>query len=235
MSQALKTTSPVLIEGQPVADFIKNSIQNLQRNVTVPLGDNRSFLHFNGNTGEWKLNKEPVDAASLGRIIIAPDAIFEGMVEWANQKPLQKTQRPLLGVEHKEPMSEHLLPRPLSPTAYRQQSDGPRYVLGFAGKMMDDGTKLTFAHSSQGVTRAVNTLAMLVTQASAAFGEIVHPVVELGVSSYLTSLGKTVFDPQFNVIGYITDKRAKEVEALSDEDILTQPSTASRARPHPST
>ena len=65
----------------------------------------------------------------------------------------------------------------------------------------------------------------------AAFGEIVHPVVELGVSSYVNSLGKTVFDPQFNVVGYITDKRAKEVEMLSDEDIVTQPSTVSRPRP----
>ena len=238
MSQTLKGASPVLIEGQTVEDFIKNSVPNLQRNITVLPGDNQSgtsFLHFDGNTGDWKLNKEPVDAASLGRIIIPPDAIFEGMVEWANQRPLQKTHRPLLGVEHKEPMSEHLLPRPLSPAAYRQQSDGPRYVLGFTGKMMDDGTKLQFEHSSRGATQAVNTLARLVTQAMAAFGEIVHPVIELGVSSYVNYLGKTVFDPQFNVVGYITDKRAKEVEMLSDEDIVTQPSTVSRARPHRST
>ena len=116
MSQTLKSASPVLIEGRTVEDFIKNSVHNLQRNITVLPGDNQSgtsFLRFDGNTGSWKLNREPVEAASLGRIIIPPDAIFEGMVEWANQRPLQKTHRPLLGVEHKEPMSEHLLPRPL--------------------------------------------------------------------------------------------------------------------------
>ena len=235
MSQTLKGASPVLIEGRTVEDFIKNSVHNLQRNVTLLPGDNQSstsFLRFDGNTGNLKLNREPVDAASLGRIVIAPDAIFEGMVEWANQKPLQKTHRPLLGVEHKEPMSEHLLPRPLSPAAYRHQSDGPRYVLGFTGKMMDDGTKLKFEHSSKGATRAVNSLATLVTQAIVAFAEIVHPVIELGVSSYVNHLGKTVFDPQFNVVGYITDKRVKEVEMLSDEDIVTQPATDSRARSH---
>lgn len=228
MSQTLKGANPVLIEGQTVGDFIKNSLRNLQRNITVLPGDNQSgasFLGFDGNTGDWKLSKEPVDAASLGRIIVPPDAFFEGMTEWANQKPLQKTRRPLLGVEHKEPMSEHLLPRPLSPAAYTQPSDGPRYVLGFTGKMMDDGTKLQFEHNSRGGTQAVNILATHVTQAIAAFGEIVHPVIELGVSSYVNSHGKTIFDPQFNVVGFITDKRAKEVEVLSDEDIVTQPST----------
>src|SRR4051812_30940665 len=229
----MKNASPVLIEGQSVQDFIKNSIQNMQRNTSALNNQiGASFLHFDGNTGNWKLNKELVEAASLGRIIIQPDAIFEGMVEWANQRPLQKTQRPLLGIEHQEPMSEHLLPRPLSPTAYRQHSDGPRYVLGFTGRMMDDGTKLQFEHSSMGATQAINTLATLVTQAMAAFGEIVNPVIELGVSSYVNYLGKTVFDPQFNVVGYIADRRLKEVEMPSDEDIVTQPSTVSRARPH---
>ena len=101
--------------------------------------------------------------------------------------------------------------------------------------MMDDGTKLLFEHSSRGAIQAVNTLAMLVTQAMAAFREVVHPVIELGASSYVNYLGKTVFDPQFNVVGYIADRRAKEVDMLSDEDIVTQPSTASQLRPRSST
>ena len=64
MSQTLKGASPVLMEGQTVEAFIENSVSNLQRNITMPSIDT-GFLHFDGNTGGWKLNKEPVDAASL--------------------------------------------------------------------------------------------------------------------------------------------------------------------------
>ena len=79
-----------------------------------------------------------------------------------------------------------------------------------------------------GAKKAVNALATAATQALAAFGEIVHPVIELGSSSYDNSY-RTIYDPKLNVIGYVTDTRAREVNVLSDDDIITRP-TASRAK-----
>ena len=73
----------------------------------------------------WKLNKEVVDPKSLGRILVPQHGLFEGCIEWANGSPLQKIQRPLLGVSHDEPMSERLLPKPLSPGAQLRASNGP--------------------------------------------------------------------------------------------------------------
>ena len=79
-----------------------------------------------------------------------------------------------------------------------------------------------------GGKKAVNALATTATQALVAFGEIVHPVIELGSSSYENSY-RTIYDPLFNVIGYVTDQRVREVNVIADNDIITRP-TASRAR-----
>jgi hypothetical protein len=53
-------------------------------------------------------------------------------------------------------------------------------------------------------------------------------VIEVGSSSYENSY-RTIYDPKLNVIGYVTDTRAREVNVISDDDIITRP-TASRAR-----
>ena len=62
-----------------------------------------------------------------------------------------------------------------------------------------------------GGKKAINALATTATQAIVAFGEIVHPVIELGSSSYENSY-RTIYDPKLNVIGYVTDKRARETD-----------------------
>jgi hypothetical protein len=105
-------------------------------------------------------------------------------------------------------MSERLLQKPLSPNAYRKETDGPALTLGFVGFMLDDGASVIFEHCSMGAKKALNALATIATQAIAAFGEIVHPVIELGSSSYANSY-RTIYDPRLNVIGYVTDKRAR--------------------------
>src|SRR5262245_66228510 len=94
--------------------------------------------------------------------------------------------------------------------------------------MLDDGANVVFEHSSMGATKAVNALATAATQALVAFGELVHPVIELGSSSYENSY-RTIYDPKLNVIGYVTDTRAREVNVIADDDIITRP-TASAAR-----
>jgi hypothetical protein len=228
---ALKNSVPASLNGQSIEDFIRNSTANLQRTAAATGGSGlsgASYLGFNGNTGQWKLNKEEIDPKSLGRILVPQHGLFEGCIEWANKSPLQKIQRQLLGVEHKEPMSEKLLPKPLSPNAYRKDTDGPTLVLGFVGAMLDDGTVVMFEHNSGGAKKAVNALATLATQALVAFGEMVHPVIELSVSSYDND-GHTTYEPKLSVVGYATDQRAKENNAISDEDIITRP-TASQAR-----
>ena len=53
-------------------------------------------------------------------------------------------------------------------------------------------------------------------------------MIELESSSYENSY-RTIYDPKFNVIGYVTDKRAREADVISDDDIITRP-TASRAK-----
>jgi hypothetical protein len=160
--------------------------------------------------------------------LVPQHGLFEGYIEWANSSPLQKIKRQLLGVHYDGPMSEQLLPKPLSPNAYRKETDGPAYMLGFVGFMLDDGANVVFEHGSMGAKKAVNALATAATQALAAFGEIVHPVIELGSSSYEKSY-RTIHDPKLNVIGYVTDKRAREANVISDDDIITNP-TASRAK-----
>jgi hypothetical protein len=227
---ALKNSVPASIDGQSIEDFIRNSTRNLHVAAVMPGSGvvGAVYLGFDGTSGVWKLNKEPVDPKSLGRILVPQHGLFEGCIEWANSSPLQKIQRQLLGVHYDEPMSERLLPKPLSPNAYKKDTDGPTLTLGFVGSMLDDGVAVMFEHSSMGAKKAVNALATAATQALAAFGEMVHPVIELGSSSYENSY-RTIHDPKLNVIGYVTDKRAREVDGISDEDIITRP-TASRAR-----
>jgi hypothetical protein len=125
-------------------------------------------------------------------------------------------------------MSEQLLSKPLSPNAYKKETDGPTLTLGFVGFMLDDGTTAMFEHSSMGAKKAVSALATTATQALVAFGEIVHPVIELGSSSYENAY-RTIYDPKLNVIGYVTDKRALETDVIADTDIITRP-TASQAK-----
>jgi hypothetical protein len=229
---ALKNAVPAsLIDGQSIEDFIRNSTQNLQRAAAAMPGSGIAgavYLGFDGTTGVYKLNREPVDPKGLGRILVPQHGLFEGCIEWANSSPLQKIQRQLLGVHYDEPMTEHLLPKPLSPNAYKKETDGPSYTLGFVGFMLDDGSNVVFEHSSMGAKKAINALATTATQALVAFGEIVHPVIELGSGSYENSY-RTIHDPKFNVIGYVTDTRAREANVLSDDDIFTRP-TASRAK-----
>jgi hypothetical protein len=227
---ALKNTAP-LIDGQSIEDFIRNSTKNLQHVAAAMPGSGVAgavYLGFDGGSGDWKLNREKVDPKSLGRILVPQHGLFEGEIEWANSSPLQKIQRQLLGVAYDEPMSERLLKKPLSPNAYKKETDGPSYVLGFVGFMLDDGTNVMFEHSSMGAKKAVNALATTATQALVAFGEIVHPVIELGSSSYENSY-RTIYDPKLTVVGYVTDKRAREVNVISDADIIDRP-TVSRAK-----
>jgi len=153
-------------------------------------------------------------------------SLFEGCIEWANGSALQRIRRPLQGVHYDEPMSERLLPKPLSPGAYKKEADGPTLVLGFLGFFLDDGANVMFEKNSIGGKKAVNALATAATQALAAFGEMVHPVIELGSSSYENAHARTIHDPKFSVIGYVTDKRALEADVISDDDIITRPTTS---------
>src|SRR5262249_52595677 len=134
---ALQNAVPAsLINGQSIEDFIRNSTQNLQRMASAMPGSGVAgavYLGFDGTNGAWKLNREVVDPKSLGRILVPQHGLFEGYIEWANSSPLQKIKRQLLGVHYDEPMSEQLLPKPLSPNAYRKATDGPAYMLGFVG------------------------------------------------------------------------------------------------------
>ena len=225
------SVSTSLIDGQSIEDFIRNSTQNLQRVAgAMPGGDAATvYLDFDGTKGTWKLNKEVVDPKSLGRILVPQHGLFEGCIEWANSSVLQRIRRPLLGVHYDEPMSERLLQKPLSPGAYKKETDGPTHVFGFLGFFLDDGANVMFEKNSMGGKKAVNALATTATQALVAFGEMVHPVIELGSSSYENSHHRTIYDPKLNVIGYVTDKRAQEADTLSDDDIITKP-TPSQAK-----
>jgi hypothetical protein len=229
---ALKNAIPAsLVDGMTVEEFIRNSTQNLQRAASASGGNGggvSAYRGFDGHTGHWKLNREPVTPEDVGRLLIPQNAMYEGCIEWANGTPLQKVQRQLLGVHYDAPMSEQLLPKPLSPGAYKKTYDGPTLTMGFIGFMLDDGSTVGFEHSSNGGKKAVNALGTAATQALVAFGELVHPVVELGSGSYEATHG-TVYDPKFKVIGYVTDKRAREADVIADADIITRP-TASKAK-----
>jgi hypothetical protein len=228
---ALKNSVPASLDGQSIEDFIRNSVANLQRTAATRPGSGVAgavYLGFDGTKGVWKLNREVIEAKDVGRILVPQHGLFEGCVEWANGSPLQKIQRQLLGIHHDEPMSEHLLPRPLSPNAYRKENDGPTLTLGFIGYMLDDGSNVVFEHSSMGAKKALDALATAATQAVVAFGEIVHPIIELGSSSYENNY-RTIYDPKLTVIGYITDTRAREVTVIGPDDIINRP-TASQAR-----
>src|SRR5262249_59891355 len=184
---ALKNSVPASLNGQSIEDSIRNSTQNLQRAAAALPGSGIAgvvYLGFDGTTGIWKLNKEAIDPKGLGRILVPQHGLFEGCIEWAGGSPLQRIQRQLLGVHYDEPMSELLLKKPLSPGAYKKENDGPKITLGFLGIMLDDGANVMFEHSSMGATKAVNALATTATQALVAFGELVHPVIELSSGSY---------------------------------------------------
>jgi hypothetical protein len=195
----LKNSVPASLDGQSIEDFIRNSTRNMQNSAAQLPGSGVAgavYLGFNGNTGEWKLNKEVVDPKSLGRILVPQHGLFEGYVEWANSSPLQKIQRQLLGVQYDGPMSEQMLKKPLSPGAYKKDTDGPTYVMGFVGFMLDDAANVVFEHASGGAKKGINALATAATQALVAFGELVHPVIELDFSSWDNSY-RTNYDPKF--------------------------------------
>ena len=228
---ALKSSVPASLDGQSVEDFIRNSTRNLQQVAAAMPGSGVSgvvYLGFDGTSGKWQLNKEAVDPKSLGRILVPQNGLFEGCIEWAGGSPLQKIQRQLLGVKHDEPMSEQLLLKPLSPGAYKKDNDGPKLVLGFVGVLLDDGSNVMFEKDSNGGKKGVSALATTATQAIVAFGEIVHPVITLETTSWDNGY-RSIFDPKFNVVGYVTDTRAREADVIKDEDIITRP-TASRAK-----
>ena len=128
---ALKNAVPAsLIDGQSIEDFIRNSTQNLQRMSAAMPGSGIAgavYLGFDGTSGVFKLNREVVDAKSLGRILVPQHGLFEGYIEWANSSPLQKVQRQLLGVHYDEPMSEQLAAE--AAVAQRLQEGNRRPVL----------------------------------------------------------------------------------------------------------
>jgi hypothetical protein len=229
---ALRNSVPASLAGQSIEDFIRNSTRNLQQMAAAMPGSGVAgavYLGFDGTTGVWKLNKEVVDSKSLGRILVPQHGLFESMIEWANGSPLQKVPpRQLLGVFYDEPISERMFKKPLSPNAYRKENDGPTYTVGFVGFMLDDGSNVMFEHSSGGAKKAISALATTATQAIVAFGEIVHPVIELDSGSYEGKY-RVIYDPKLNVVGYVTDKRVQETDAIADGDIITRP-TASRAK-----
>jgi hypothetical protein len=142
---------------------------------------------------------------------------------------LQKVQRPLCGVEYAEEMSERLLKKPLSEQLYRKEKDGPTNMAGFVGYMLDGGGNVLFETSSGGGKEAINALGTAAIQATAMFDELVHPVVTVETKTKENSY-RTYFVPKFVVIGYVSDKRAREVDVIADEDILTRPPTPSRAK-----
>src|SRR5215813_5459754 len=66
---ALRNSVPASLNGQSIEDFIRNSTQNLQRAAAALPGSGVAgavYLGFDGTTGVWKLNKEPIDPKGLG-------------------------------------------------------------------------------------------------------------------------------------------------------------------------
>jgi hypothetical protein len=229
---ALKN-STALSSKVSLEDYIRNSTQNLQHVAASMPGQGvpgAVYLKFNGNTGVWELNKEPVDPKDIGRILVPQHGLYELYIEWANGRPLQKSKpRQLLGVHYDEPLSEKSLPQPLSPHLYKGERDGPTYTLGFIGFMLDDGANVIFEHGSGGAKKAFNALGTAATQALVAFGELVHPVIEMKPPQSYENNGHPTYNPILDVIGYVTDERAREVNVIAGEDIITRP-VASKAK-----
>ena len=223
---ALKNSVPASLDGQSVEDFIRNSTQNLQHVAAAMPGSGVAgavYLGFDGNNGKWKLNKEAVDPKSLGRILVPQHGLFEGFIEWANGSPLQKIQRQLLGVVLRRAdvgavAAEAAVAQRLQ-EGHRRADLRARLRRLHARRRRQRGVR---AQLEAAPRRAVNALATTATQAIVAFGEIVHPVIELESSSWDNDY-RTIYDPKFNVIGYVTDKRAREADVISDEDIITRP------------
>src|SRR5262245_65839007 len=98
---ALRNSVPASLDGMSIEDYIKNATRNLQNvAAAMPGGGGVTgavYLGFNGNTGAWKLNKEPVDPKSLGRILVPEHGMYEGMGEWAHGPRMQKSQHPSSG------------------------------------------------------------------------------------------------------------------------------------------
>jgi hypothetical protein len=101
-----KNMVPTLIDGMSIEEYVRSATQNLRNSAASMPGSagggisGAIYLGFNGNTGEYKLNKVVVDPKSLGRILVPEQSIYEGMVEWAGGSPLQKVTRPLRGVAY---------------------------------------------------------------------------------------------------------------------------------------
>jgi hypothetical protein len=226
------TALAVIPETKTVHDLIRASTKNLQRVAELLPGSGAVggvvYLNFDGISGVYKLNKEVIDPSSFGRILVPYHGMWEGMIEWGNGSKLQNVQRQLLGVDYEEKMSENLFKKPLSPSAYRKENDGVKFQLGFLGYALDEDENISYGHSSNGALKAVNALATTAMQALAAFGEMVHPVIELSSTSWEGSY-RTIYEPEFKVVGYVTDKKAREASVLSDDDIITRP-TASKAK-----
>ena len=187
---ALKNCRSCLARRQSIEDYIRNSTQNLQHVAAAMPGSGSGitgavYLGFNGNTGNWKLNKEVVDPKSLGRILVPQHGLFEGMIEWANGSPLQKMPA---AAARRSPRRADVGARccrsRCRPAPTGRTPTARRYMLGFVGFMLrrrrHRGVRALLGGRHKSSQRPGDNC----PQALVAFGEIVHPVIELGSSSY---------------------------------------------------
>ena len=230
---ALKNAVPAsLIDGQSIEDFIRNSTQNLQRMCRRDARQRRRRCRVSrlrrhqrqmeAQQGGGRSEKSRPHPGAAARPVRGLHRV--GQRAAAAEDPAAAARR----YTTTSRCPRRCCRSRCRPDAYRKETDGPKYMLGFVGFILDDGANVVFEHSSGGAKKAVNALATTATQAVVAFGEIVHPVIELGSDSY-SNADRTIYDPKFNVVGYVTDKRAREVDALSEDDIITRP-IASRAK-----
>ena len=229
---ALKNSVPASLDGQSIEDFIRNSTQNLQHMAAAMPGSGiagavvsrlrRHHRQLEAQQGGGRPEKSRPHPGAAARPVRGLHRVGQRVA--AAEDPAAAARR--------SPTTSRCpsgcCRSRCRPTPTRRKPTARRYVLGFVGFMLDDGANVVFEHYSMGAKKAVNALATAATQALAAFGEIVHPVIELGSSSYENSY-RTIYDPKLNVIGYVTDKRAREADVISDDDIITRP-TASRAK-----
>ena len=92
------------------------------------------------------------------------------------------------------------------------------------------GEQIKFETSTAGGISCIDALVEKILDGITAFGELTHPVVRLAVGGYEHASYGHISTPELEVVGFVTNTRAKIDKDLTDADILTAPTKRRRKK-----
>ena len=172
-----------------------NSAKNLAAQLTeskiessgVQAG--KAFLKFDFKSGDFSFGRDGDDVTGE-TLVVNTYSIQHGWTLWVNGAP-QKVS---------VPFTEYL-PDPMPPQAGNEPTESRSFEARF---LDDEETIVVFDTNSYGGRRGVDTLLNAIkSRALNGDSEYLFPKIELTSDSYKAKQGGTVYNPVFNIVGWL--------------------------------